>query len=93
MVYPRLTAFDGVLLALHGAMYSDAFPHADEEIARRVRKAIGPNVPLVATHDFHANIPPGMVECTDALITYQQNPHIDTRSRGVRGPRPFSRAC
>jgi microcystin degradation protein MlrC len=75
---------DGVLLALHGAMFSDTFPHADEEIARRVRKAIGPNVPLVATHDFHANIPPGMVECTDALIVYQQNPHIDTRSRGAR---------
>jgi microcystin degradation protein MlrC len=75
---------DGVLLALHGAMYSHAFPHADEEIARRVRKTIGPNVPLIVTHDFHANIPPGIVECTDVLITYQQNPHIDTRSRGVR---------
>ncbi len=75
---------DGVLLALHGAMYSQDFPHADEEIARRVRNAIGPNVPLIVTHDFHANVPPGLIECTDALITYQQNPHIDTRSRGVR---------
>jgi microcystin degradation protein MlrC len=75
---------NGVLLALHGAMYSDAFPHADEEIAKRVRAAIGPNIPLVVTHDFHANIPPGMVECTDALITYQQNPHIDTRGRGAK---------
>jgi microcystin degradation protein MlrC len=79
-----VTRLDGVLLALHGAMYSNEYPHADEEITRRVRKAIGPKVPLVVTHDFHANIPPGMVECTDALITYQQNPHIDTRGRGVR---------
>jgi microcystin degradation protein MlrC len=79
-----INRLDGVLLALHGAMFTNAFPHADEEIARRVRKAIGADVPLVVTHDFHANIPPGMVECTDALITYQQNPHIDTRSRGVR---------
>jgi microcystin degradation protein MlrC len=75
---------DGVLLALHGAMYTEAFPHADEEIARRVREAIGPKVPLVVTHDFHANIPPGMIQLTDALITYQQNPHVDTRKRGVR---------
>lgn len=75
---------DGVLLALHGAMYTEAFPHADEEIVRRVRAAIGPEVPLVVTHDFHANIAPGLVELTDALIVYQQNPHIDTRARGVR---------
>jgi microcystin degradation protein MlrC len=75
---------DGVLLALHGAMYTEAFPHADEEIVRRVRAAIGPEVPLVVTHDFHANIPPGIIDYTDALVTYQQNPHIDTRSRGAR---------
>ena len=54
-----IEGLDGVLLALHGAMYSQEFPHADEEIARRVRNAIGPNVPLMVTHDFHANIPSG----------------------------------
>lgn len=75
---------DGVLLALHGAMFTPIFPHADEEITRRVRAAIGPNVPLVVTHDFHANIPPSMVELTNALVTYQKNPHTDTRDRGAR---------
>jgi microcystin degradation protein MlrC len=75
---------DGVLLALHGAMYTEEFPHADEEIVRRVRGAIGPGLPLVVTHDFHANIPPATIELTDALIAYQQNPHIDTKHRGAR---------
>ena len=75
---------DGVLLALHGAMYTEEFPHADREIVRRIRAAIGPNTPFVVTHDFHANIAPEMVEWTDALLTYQQNPHLDTRQRGVR---------
>ncbi len=75
---------DGVLLALHGAMYSEAFPHADEEIVRRVRSLIGPGVPLVVTHDFHANISPELVAMTDVLITYQQCPHLDTRQRGAR---------
>ena len=75
---------DGVLLALHGAMYSEAFPHADEEIVRRVRSLIGPTMPLVVTHDFHANISPDLVAMTHALITYQQCPHLDTRQRGVR---------
>jgi microcystin degradation protein MlrC len=80
----RIQRLDGVLLALHGAMYTEEFPHADEEIIRRVRDTIGPDVPLVVTHDFHANIPPSIIDFTDALITYQQNPHIDTRSRGAR---------
>jgi len=74
---------DGVLLALHGAMFTEEFPQADEEIVRRVRAAMGPDIPLVVTHDFHANISPALVELTDVLITYQQNPHIDTKQRGV----------
>jgi microcystin degradation protein MlrC len=80
----RQEHLDGVLLALHGAMYTEAFPHADEEVLRRVRRAVGPEMPLVMTHDFHANIPPGVVELTNALVTYQQNPHVDTKQRGIR---------
>ena len=75
---------DGIFLALHGAMYSEAFPQADEEIVRRLRAAVGRDIPLVVTHDFHANISPAIVEMTDALITYQQNPHVDTKPRGAR---------
>jgi microcystin degradation protein MlrC len=73
---------DGILLALHGAMYTEEFPHADEEIVRRLRFALGPDTPLVLTLDFHANISPVIVELTNVLITYQQNPHIDTKQRG-----------
>ncbi|MDQ6707487.1 MAG: M81 family metallopeptidase, partial [Acidobacteriota bacterium] len=75
---------DGVLLALHGAMYTAEFPHADEEIVRRVRKAIGPHMPLVVTHDFHANVSPEIVALTSVLLTYQQCPHLDTKARGER---------
>src|SRR5262245_33007961 len=35
---------DGVYLALHGAMVAEHIPHADEEIVRRVRNLIGPDV-------------------------------------------------
>ena len=82
---------DGVLLALHGAMYAEAYPHADREIVRRVRSAIGADTPFVVTHDFHANIAPDMVGWTDALVTYQQNPHLDTRQRGARAARILAR--
>jgi len=74
---------DGVLLALHGAMFTEEFPQADEEIVCRVREAVGSQVPLVVTHDFHANISPKTVELSDVLITYQQNPHLDTKQRGM----------
>ncbi len=74
---------DGILLALHGAMYTEAFPHADEEIVRRVRATFGRDIPFVLTHDFHGNISPEIVEMTDVLITYQQCPHLDMRERGV----------
>jgi microcystin degradation protein MlrC len=80
----RAGEFSGVLLALHGAMYTHVFPHADEEIVRRVRTFVGPSIPIVVTHDFHANVPPGLADLCDALVIYQQNPHIDTRSRGGR---------
>lgn len=79
----KIEELDGILLALHGAMYTEEFPQADEEIVRRLRTAVGPAVPLVVTHDFHANISPAIVELSDVLITYQQNPHTDTKQRGA----------
>ncbi len=74
---------DGLLLALHGAMVIRSFPDGDGEVARRVRALIG-NVPLVITHDFHANISEQLVAACDALVVYQTNPHVDQRQRGLR---------
>jgi microcystin degradation protein MlrC len=73
---------DGILLALHGAMVVDGYPQGDEEIVRRVRDAFGPSIPLVVTHDFHGNLSPELVRLSTALVSYQQNPHLDTRQRG-----------
>src|SRR5690606_22307259 len=49
---------DGILLNLHGAMVVESYPSGDEEIVRRVREAFGPKIPIIVTHDFHANITP-----------------------------------
>jgi microcystin degradation protein MlrC len=75
---------DGILLALHGAMVADGYPQADEEIVRRVRAAFGSSIPIVVTHDFHGNPSPEIVKLSTALVSYQQNPHLDTRLRGRR---------
>ncbi len=75
---------DAVYLALHGAMFAEEYPQGDEEIIRRVRKAIGPKMPFVVTHDYHANISPVIAELCDVLVVYKQNPHIDTKERGLQ---------
>ncbi len=75
---------DGILLALHGAMVSESYPHADAETVRRVRAAVGPEMPIVVTHDFHANIAPEIVRDSNVLVTYKTNPHVDQRERGVK---------
>ena len=74
---------DGVLLSLHGAMVSDCFADADGEILRRVREAIGPEVPLVVTLDYHANMTDEMVRWSDVIIGYDTYPHIDQAERGL----------
>ena len=74
---------DGLLLALHGAMVTESHPHGDAEIMRRLREAMGPDFPIVLTHDFHANISPEIVEFSTALLTYKTNPHVDQKECGI----------
>ncbi len=76
--------FDGLLLALHGAMVSEDYRDADAEIARRVRVALGADFPTVITHDFHANISQHLVDQATALVVYKTNPHLDQRQRGIQ---------
>ncbi|MGZ8800923.1 MAG: M81 family metallopeptidase [Aeromicrobium sp.] len=73
---------DGVLLALHGAMVTEIDDDGDGYILRTVRQIVGPDVPVVATLDLHANISPRMVELADVLIGYDTYPHIDMAERG-----------
>jgi microcystin degradation protein MlrC len=38
----------------------------------------------VVTHDFHANVSPEIVELSNVLITYKENPHLDAKDRGLQ---------
>lgn len=73
---------DGVLLELHGAMVTEELPDAEGDILGHVRRVVGPEVPVIATLDLHANISPAMVELSDALIGYDTYPHVDAWDRG-----------
>lgn len=82
---------DGLLLALHGAMVVEGIPHGDEETVRRLRAQLGPRFPIIVTHDFHANVSPEIVRLSSVLITYKQNPHLDTKQRGIQAASILSR--
>ena len=84
-------SLDGVFLALHGAMVVESFPSGDAELTRRVRETVGPDVPIIVTHDFHANITPRIVEHSNVLITFKENPHIDTFERGLQAAEIMAR--
>ncbi len=74
---------DGLLLALHGAMVSEAYPNADGETAERLRREVGPNFPIVLSLDLHANVSSRMVDCPTATVIYRTCPHLDQRERGI----------
>lgn len=73
---------DGLLVALHGATASAAYPDADGEILRRIRKLTGPDLPIIVTLDLHANVSAQMAEYSTAIVAYRSNPHLDQFERG-----------
>ncbi|MEL0110511.1 MAG: M81 family metallopeptidase, partial [Rickettsiales bacterium] len=74
--------FDGVLLSLHGAMVAEGHDDAEGDLLARVRAAVGPDVPVMATLDLHANVTMKMAENANALVSYRTYPHVDMAERG-----------
>lgn len=87
----RQGPFDGVLLALHGAMVSEDDDDPDGTIIAAVRSQIGRGTPLVVTMDLHANVTRRSVEQADAIVGFRTSPHIDLRETGQRAARLMRR--
>ncbi|MCC7327084.1 MAG: M81 family metallopeptidase [Burkholderiales bacterium] len=75
---------DGVYLDLHGAMVTEHLDDGEGEILARVRRVVGPRVPVVASLDLHANVTRAMMEYADGLVAYRTYPHIDMAAAGSR---------
>jgi microcystin degradation protein MlrC len=71
--------FDGILLALHGAMVPDFCEDGEGELLRRIRQVIDRSIPIAITLDLHANVTAEMIELADIIISYKTYPHIDMR--------------
>ena len=81
---------DGVLLALHGAMVSEAARDGDGYILERVRRAVGDDVPVMASLDLHANISARMATHADGLFGYDTYPHVDIGDTGETAARAMA---
>lgn len=78
---------DGVYLDLHGAMMTTVLEDAEGDLLEAVRATVGPEVPVVASLDLHANVSPRMVAAVDGLTAYRTYPHTDMAETGARAMR------
>jgi len=74
---------DAVYICSHGAALTTAEDDPDGVLFAKVREIVGPDVPIAATLDLHANVSERMVGSIDAFIGYRTNPHLDMRERGT----------
>jgi microcystin degradation protein MlrC len=72
---------DAVMLFLHGAMVADGYEDCEGDILTRVRKRVGPNIPIGAELDLHCHVTPTMMDTADVLVGYKHYPHTDTYER------------
>ena len=84
--------FDGVFMALHGAMGVRGVPRPEAEIARRVREAVGPDAFIAATFDPHGNEDEQFLQHADMAFTVKYYPHYDSYLQGGRAARTLIRA-
>jgi len=80
----RAMPLDGLLLNLHGAFAGEADPDVDGLVLERARQLLGPDVPIGAAMDLHANITRRMVENADVMDGMHTHPHVDMRRTGQR---------
>lgn len=73
--------WDGVLLALHGAMATDDSNDGEGALLALLRARIGPKVPVAITLDPHANVSAAMCEHANIIVSYKTYPHVDIRDR------------
>ena len=80
-------SLDAIYLDLHGAMVAEHVDDADGELLRRIRGLAGPELPIVASLDFHANVSQRMAEQASALVSFRTYPHVDMAETGARAAR------
>ncbi|HVT34470.1 MAG TPA: M81 family metallopeptidase, partial [Nevskiaceae bacterium] len=72
---------DAVQLILHGAMVAHGYDDCEGDLISRVRKIVGPKVPIGVELDLHCHFTELMRSSADIIICYKEYPHTDGRER------------
>lgn len=71
--------YDGIFVALHGAMVTETDQDGDSQFLREIRTVTGPDVPVAVTFDLHANVFDEMADLARIAVSFQTYPHTDMR--------------
>jgi microcystin degradation protein MlrC len=82
---------DGLYLDLHGAMVTEHLEDGEGELLARIRKIVGPDLPIVVSLDLHANVTQRMVEHGSALVACRTYPHVDLAETGEAAAKLLAR--
>jgi len=82
---------DAVYLDLHGAAVAEHASDSEGELLARLRAIVGPELPIVASLDLHANVTQRMLREADALVAYRTYPHVDMAATGERAAELLAR--
>ncbi len=74
---------DAIFVACHGAALAEGTDDPDGDLFELLCRVAGPDVPIVAVFDLHANVSRRMTDNLDVFVGYLENPHIDIYERGV----------
>ena len=73
------TGLDAIYLDLHGAAVAEQAADSEGELLQRLRAIVGPDLPIVASLDLHANVTRRMLRLADALVVL---PHLPACRHG-----------
>ena len=79
----RTGGLDAIYLDLHGAAVAEHADDSEGELLARLRAIVGPELPIVASLDLHANVTHRMLREADALVSYRTYPHVDMAATGA----------
>ena len=66
---------DGLYFSLHGAAAAEGEPDVEGALLAAARRVLGPDVPIVAPFDHHANVTQRMIDHLDGLVAHRTQPH------------------
>jgi len=73
----RAVEISGIWLQLHGAIYVQNIGCGELFLLRKIRKAIGDDIPIAIGMDPHGNLSPDIVNYANIIRAYHTAPHTD----------------